>query len=176
MRPEIDHGVKPAAPSVKFPTIGGAIVGSLVSVTEFQATDFITKEPLKWPNGDPKMNKQLKLVLVRHSEVEFNTDVSEGEVVSVWLSGGRLYDYSDAVRGYMKDYAGDTPVVGTMCEVKFSEELPAQTKGFSPRKVLAFRFRPETPNDKPYADLAEEAYRFGQEEPVPVRPPAEEPF
>ena len=174
MRPPIDHNVQPSTPSVKFPTLGGSVVGSLVSVTEFQATDFITKEPVTWPNGDPRMNKLLKLVLVREADVEFSTDANPGDVISVWLSGGRLYDYADAVREYMKEHQSG-PAVGTMCAIKFTEEVPAQTKGFSPRKVLGIRFRPETPADKRWADLAEEAYRDGLD-PVLVRPPAEEPF
>ena len=168
MRPSIDHGVEVSAPTVKFPTVGSAVVGSLVSITEFQATDFATKQPLTWPSGDPQMNKRLRLVLVRSSGVEFNDDVDELDVVSVWLSGPRLYDYREAIRAHIKAH-GATPPVGTMVEVKFDREEPSQTKGFAPRKVLSFRFRLEEPKDKVYADAAEAAYRAEQ---VPERPSA----
>ena len=186
MRPTLDHKVQASTPSVKFPTIGGRVIGSLVSVTEFQATDFATGALQTWPNGDPKMNKQLKLVLTSYDGVEFSIDVLELDVVSVYISGPRLYDYRDAIRQYMNDNQGKTPVVGTMVEVKFASEEPSKTKGFAPRKVLSFRFREEGPADKEAADIAELTYKASVEPPPPSRPaaiapqgpqvPYEEPF
>lgn len=174
MRPSLDHYVQASSPSVKFPAIGGRVVGALVSVTEFQATDFATNALLTWPDGKPKMNKQLKLVLTHDENVDFSTEVADLDVVSVYLSGPRLYDYRDAIRQYMKDNNGKTPVVGTIVEVKFVREEPSKTKGFAPRKVLGFRFRDEGPGDKDAADIAERTYNDSVS--APTRPVAETPY
>ena len=181
MRPTIDHGVEPESPSVRFTTLGGYVVGSLVSVTDFQATDFATKQPLTWPDGKPQINKHMRLVLVRSHDVELSVNASQYDVVSVWLSGPRLYDYREAVRAHMREHDGKPLAVGTMVEVKFADEVPSKTKGFAPRKVLAFRFRAEAPGDKQAADRAEQAYI--EDQPTVERPPVvqqpqsyEEPF
>lgn len=169
MRPTIDHGVTPQSASVKFPHVGGFVVGSLVSVSEFQSTDFATKKPLTWPDGRPQMTKHVKLVMTRCDNVSVEADPYE--VVSVYLSGGRLIDYNASVRQYMADNDGAVPLVGSMVEVKYTHDEPSQTKGFAPRKMLSYRFRPETAGDKRAADLAEEAYNAAQPEPA-ARPVA----
>jgi hypothetical protein len=43
------------APSAKFETPGTSVTGKITDLQVRQQTDVRTREPLNWPNGDPKM-------------------------------------------------------------------------------------------------------------------------
>lgn len=52
---EIDQLVMGAPPAAKFEEIGDTIAGRLTRVYQVQQTDFDTREPLWWEDGQPKM-------------------------------------------------------------------------------------------------------------------------
>lgn len=52
---EIDHLVMGAPPAVKFDQPGDMIQGRITRVYQVQQTDFDTREPLWWEDGQPKM-------------------------------------------------------------------------------------------------------------------------
>ena len=52
---EIDALIMGAPPAVKFPEIGTAVSGEISHVFARQATDFDTKEPKFWDDGNPVM-------------------------------------------------------------------------------------------------------------------------
>ena len=52
---EIDHLVMGAPPAAKFEQVGDMISGRITRVYQVQQTDFDTREPLWWEDGQPKM-------------------------------------------------------------------------------------------------------------------------
>jgi hypothetical protein len=52
---EIDHLVMGAPPAVKFEQPGDTVSGRITRVYQVQQTDYDTREPLWWEDGQPKM-------------------------------------------------------------------------------------------------------------------------
>lgn len=47
--------------SARFETIGDLVKGTIISATTSQQTDFVTREPKTWKNGDPMMQVVIRL-------------------------------------------------------------------------------------------------------------------
>jgi hypothetical protein len=126
------------------PDMGDEIEGTIVAAKRVQQTDFQTKEPLTWSNGDPRMQ----------TVIELQTDLRDGDdddgVRSIWLKGGNNFEVAQG-----KGFSGERALAeaakaagvkdideGATLRVKCSGLAKPTTRGFQPAKLYVMELTP----------------------------------
>lgn len=158
--------------SAKFAQYGDTITGQVVETRITQRTDIQTKEPLTWPNGDPKL--QLVVTL----QTTLREDPDDDGMRNVYVSGSTQpgsRSMHAAVADAVRAAGAETLEVGGVLSVTYDSEEASSTPGFMFKKYRAHFQRPNpsaaagaflgttTPQDQP-------AYQPPQQ--PPQQPPA----
>lgn len=121
--------------SVSFEKVGDKVLGIVLSYERTQQTDFKTKKPLTWDNGDPKL--QLVITLQTDEQVD---DDDDGLRKLYCKSPVMRKAIADAVRA--KKWTDS--IVGGRLYVKFISTKPSQTRGLNDVKLYSAAFEPPT--------------------------------
>lgn len=78
-------GSSGGAPAARFEAIGDTVKGRVVSAVKRQQTDFATREPKFWPDGNPKW------------QIGITVATDDGDEVCIWAKGQMLKAIRDAV-------------------------------------------------------------------------------
>jgi hypothetical protein len=121
---------------VKFDTIGASITGTVKSAPrERQQTNFTTKQPDFWPNGDPKM--QVLVDLQTDQRVDANDD---GERTLYVASKNMKRAVSDAIR----EAGAPDLLPGGVLTVQYIGNDPASKNPQNPAKMYTAQYTAPT--------------------------------
>lgn len=117
-------------PAARFGDVGSSVSGTIVDFNDLQVTDFATKEPKHWKNGDPVMQTRVTL------------SQPDGSQVSLYVKPGRMMG---AVRDALKLAKADDIEVGATLSMTFTGT--EQGKGAQPAKTYSAVYEPD--DEKP---------------------------
>ena len=128
------------APACKFPEIGTAYKGQIVSAEKRQSTDLDTGKPRTWDNGDPMW----EIVIT----IDTDQPDDDGETKRRLFVRGHMLK---AVREAVKE-SGSAMEIGGTLHVKYHADGEASRKGFNAPKLFKAKYSPPAP---PAVDLDE---------------------
>jgi hypothetical protein len=147
---EISELFHSSAPAFRFEKIGDTIEGVITDVSSVQDRDFVTKEPVFWPDGKPK-----KMLILTVQTSLRDSDEDDG-LRSIWCRGnihtavGKAL--SEAFRPAKPSSAG---VLHGTVKLRF-DKTEASNKG-APRKIYRAKFtRGVAPEPEPQTDSGSE--------------------
>lgn len=127
---------------IKFDTVGEAVTGTVVSITERQVTDYTTKLPATWADGNPKM--ELVIVLQTTEREDADDDGKRTMRVKGW-GGPRAALHEACVK------LGRPLEVGDDFYAKVTE-LHTSKGGTSKADVFVYSIRAGVPASAPVVD------------------------
>lgn len=130
----------PKIPSAQFVQPGQTLTGAVVDVSDRQDTDYVTRTPKIWDNGDPVMVTRIIVVATAATQNMTASDmpIEAGEPVAVWVRGKNRRAWHDALRAH-----GELKLA-QIVQVRFAQTVRSK-QGWSPRKAWEFLIR--EPND-----------------------------
>lgn len=128
-------------PSAKFERPGASVTGTIADLQVRQQTDVRTREPLTWPNGDPKM----QLVVTLNTTQRDPTIEDDDGQRRIYVKGKRL---TDATRDAVKTVGAKGLEIGGTLTVTYVRDGQAAGVGISPPKEYSVTYqRPNTSGD-----------------------------
>lgn len=138
------------APTAKFPEIGTVHKGRILSMERKQQTDFLSKKPLFWDNGDPRWEL---VITLQTDERDDETEDDDGQR-RIFAKGKLMYAIREAVEA--SGFRGSSLVGGNLA-VKYTGNGKASQPGMSPPKEYAAKFEPPAAVDD-LGDYDEESF------------------
>lgn len=126
-----------AYPALKFSQIGDTHEGVVRAVKKRQDTDFKTKAPVTWANGDPKW------------VYLFELEQPDGEMGTIWVRGNAIKVIREAVK-----QAGATSPVGWHLKLQH-HALGDASNGLDPAKLFRAKVTPAVARVTVPADIEE---------------------
>jgi hypothetical protein len=117
-------------PAARFGDTGSSVSGIIADFNDLQVTDFASKEPKFWKNGDPVMQTRVSLIQ------------PDGSQVSLYVKPGRMMG---AVRDALKEADKADIEEGAKLTVTFTGT--EQGKGAQPAKTYTAAYEPD--DDEP---------------------------
>lgn len=112
-------------PALKFAAVGDTHEGRVVNVKRKQDVDFKSKQPLTWPNGDPKY------VWL------FEVEQADGEMGTLWVRGNAV----KAIREAVKEAGAGSPV-GWQLKLQHHALGEVKNRGEDPPKLYRAKITP----------------------------------
>lgn len=109
-------------PAIKFPEIGSAYKGQLISITKLSDTDPASGAVKTWPNGEPK-----------HVFVWRVVD-KEGEVANIWARGNLVKVLRDACKA--AGVKSEADLVGATVQIKHHALGEKKSAAFNAPKLF----------------------------------------
>lgn len=140
----------------KFAAVGDSITGTITGApTERQQTDFTTKQPAFWPNGDPKMQILVPL------QTSLREDPDDDGVRTLYVASRHM---KQAIGQAIRTAGASDVVKGGVLTVRFVGTDPASKNPQNPAKMYDAQYT--APAAGPFAAQAAQQ---------PVAPPAPAP-
>lgn len=120
--------------SASFETIGDSITGTIVSTQVTDQTDIATGRPLTWDDGSPRKQLVVKL------QTSQRDDSDDDGIRSVYVKGTKKAgsrSLHDAVASAVRKAGAKSLEAGGTLTVTHDGTEPAQTRGFSDRKLYS---------------------------------------
>lgn len=120
--------------SASFETIGDSISGTIVSTQVTDQTDIGTGKPLTWDDGSPRKQLVVKL------QTSARDDSDDDGIRSVYVKGTKKAgsrSLHDAVASAVRKSGAKSLETGGTLTVTHDGTEPAQTRGFSDRKLYS---------------------------------------
>ncbi len=118
---DVDELLRPRRerpPAARFPGIGAVIAGRIITKPEMlQQRDFRTKEPLTWPDGEPRW------------EVAIQLRLSDEREVTLYAKGNSL----NAVRDAIADAGAETLEIGGYLKICYVGDDEDATTSIKPK-------------------------------------------
>lgn len=119
-------------------SVGDSVTGPIVSIDVRQATDYTTKEPLWWQDGQPKE----QIVVTVRADGIAPEDADDDLHRSVYIKGWGVQR-----NAFIEAAKAHKPQVGDIFTATFVAEKP-NPKGGNPAKVYEYRVRPMVDDDR----------------------------
>ena len=125
-------------PSFKFETVGDTATGVITALATSQVTDFVSKEPKFYSDGNPIM--QIVITLEQDNLEETRIFVKPAA--------------KTAIRDAVAAAGAERLEIGGKLAVKFASTEPPERAGLSPKKVFTAQYKkPEEAPAPPAGDL-----------------------
>lgn len=115
---------------------GTSITGTIVNVTTMQVTDYITKQPKTWDNGDP----MLQAVVTLQTSLKDDAEDNGMRAIYIKLWGQQNRALADAVRKTGRTRASEALTTGAVFTATFTSTAPS--KMGSPTKLYEYQIQP----------------------------------
>lgn len=115
---------------------GTSITGTIVNVTTMQVTDYITKQPKTWDNGDP----MLQAVVTIQTSLKDDAEDNGMRAIYIKLWGQQNRALGDAVRKTGRTRASEALTIGSTFTATFTSTAPS--KMGSPTKLYEYNIQP----------------------------------
>jgi len=132
--------------------VGDSITGQITATAVRQATDFMTKAPLTWDDGNPR--EQIVITLATNLRDEGPDDDGARSIYVKWWGSQR-----QALVAAIKESGDDDIRVGGTFSATYVRDEPATERGLSATKIYSYRYQ------KPSATSG----LFTQAEPAPTQ-------
>jgi hypothetical protein len=136
------------APYAKFERLGETFAGTISRVSRQQQTEFGTRTPAVWANGDPKMQLVVELTL------------EDGERCTLYASGGNFKAATGEGESMEKAIAlaamragADTIEPGARLAVKFTGQGEPTKPGLNAPRLFTAQYQPPAPPSVGVEDL-----------------------
>lgn len=171
-------------PSIKLRNVGDYVDFAVARIKPVERKIYGTNEVMLKPDGTPKMQDYLTVVVVGGNGVVVDNDVDRtvvpGEVCGVFIAGRDRWDKDldeKRAKGDPKSWSGAKNDhgrlnVGDVVRWQFDAEVPGQAA--SPRKVRTFKIRSPRPEEADQTARCEQIYRDGTA--IELAPAAAEQF
>lgn len=142
MSEALDFIMGAGVPACKFLDVGTTHVGTVLAYQKTQQTDFKTKTPKTFDNGDPMW----QIVFTLQTEEQDDSVEDDDGKRKLYVKAGML----NAVREAIKKSGHTGDLVGGKLGVKYVRDGEAQNAGINPPKVYSAKYEP--PTDELLAD------------------------
>ena len=156
----IGQPAKPATPSVKLRTVGDWCDVALIDVESVPWIEFGSELPKIGKDGQPRTQDRITALVTQAgsavvSDNGDDTPVAIGDVVSIYASGAKRWDFIQAQKLNGQLLRGD------VMRVKYDHDEPPATKGYNDKKVWTFQIRHAKPDEAVQSARCEEIARGG---------------
>ncbi len=118
--------------ALKFPTVGTEYAGTIIAAPEIrQQRDYVSKQPMTWPDGKPKMQLILELTLDAKSR-----EAGDDDKRALYIQGQMRQALTEA----LADAGAEVPEIGGWLKVGYVGDQPVP--GLSAAKLYQIDYKP----------------------------------